>query len=92
MFEALERSEEWDEDTDLSMGATGNRSYLLNTTPLRLPYHLDADKAIVDNKAKVTEDQLSVFLNICWTKYVKAKIEPGCFFFFADNLPLRCLH
>jgi DNA-directed RNA polymerase III subunit RPC1 len=24
MFEALERSDEWDEDTDLSMGATGN--------------------------------------------------------------------
>ncbi|KAI0056684.1 beta and beta-prime subunits of DNA dependent RNA-polymerase [Artomyces pyxidatus] len=37
----------------------------------------DADKAIVDNKAKVTEDQLLAFLNICWTKYVKAKIEPG---------------
>ncbi|KAI0004922.1 hypothetical protein BJV74DRAFT_313763 [Russula compacta] len=59
MFEALERSEEWDEDTDLSMGAT------------------ESDKAIVDNKAKVTENQLLVFLNICWTKYVKAKIEPG---------------
>jgi DNA-directed RNA polymerase III subunit RPC1 len=28
MFEALERSEEWDEDTDLSMGATGKWSYL----------------------------------------------------------------
>jgi len=24
MFEALERNEDWDEDTDLSMGATGN--------------------------------------------------------------------
>ena len=24
MFEALERSDEWDEDTDLSMGATGD--------------------------------------------------------------------
>ncbi|KAI0786519.1 beta and beta-prime subunits of DNA dependent RNA-polymerase [Abortiporus biennis] len=37
----------------------------------------DADKAIVDNKSKVTEDQLKTFLDICWTKYVKAKIEPG---------------
>jgi hypothetical protein len=37
----------------------------------------DADKAIVDNKSKVTEDQLRTFLDICWTKYVKAKIEPG---------------
>ena len=36
-----------------------------------------ADKAIVDNKSKVTEDQLRTFLDICWTKYVKAKIEPG---------------
>lgn len=26
---------------------------------------------------KVTEDQLCTFLDICWTKYVKAKIEPG---------------
>ncbi|KAA1465897.1 beta and beta-prime subunits of DNA dependent RNA-polymerase [Dentipellis sp. KUC8613] len=59
MFEALEREEEWDADTDLTMGASA------------------ADKAIVDNKAKVTEDQLLAFLNICWTKYVKAKIEPG---------------
>ncbi|KAI0052660.1 beta and beta-prime subunits of DNA dependent RNA-polymerase [Auriscalpium vulgare] len=59
MFEALERDEEWDAHTDLSMGAS------------------DAEKAIVDNKAKVTEEQLLVFLNICWTKYVKAKIEPG---------------
>ena len=55
-----------------------------------LPYHLEADKAIVDNKAKATEDQLSVFLNICWTKYVKAKIEPGKIFPY--NHPLRCLH
>lgn len=46
---------------------------------MRLPYRLASDKAIVDNKAKVTEDQLSVFLNTCWTKYVKAKIEPGWF-------------
>lgn len=59
MFEALERSDEWDEDTDLSMGATAS------------------DKAIVDNKAKVTEGQLLSFLNTCWTKYAKAKIEPG---------------
>ncbi len=29
MFEALEREEEWDEDTDLSMGATGKLPILL---------------------------------------------------------------
>ncbi|RDB15486.1 DNA-directed RNA polymerase III subunit rpc1 [Hypsizygus marmoreus] len=59
MFEALEREDEWDEDTDLSMGATA------------------ADKAVVDNKSKVTENQLKTFLEISWTKYVKARIEPG---------------
>ncbi|KAG2125902.1 hypothetical protein BD769DRAFT_1736203 [Suillus cothurnatus] len=59
MFEALERSDEWDRDTDLSMGASA------------------ASKAIVDNKAKVTESQLQHFLALCWQKYVKARIEPG---------------
>ncbi|KAI1788935.1 beta and beta-prime subunits of DNA dependent RNA-polymerase [Ganoderma leucocontextum] len=59
MFEALEREDEWDADTDLSMGASF------------------ADKVAVDNKVKVTEEQLRLFLDICWTKYVKAKIEPG---------------
>ena len=46
-----------------------------------LTYFSDSDKAIVDNKAKVTEEQLVTFLNICWTKYVKAKIEPGINFY-----------
>ncbi|KAF9498249.1 beta and beta-prime subunits of DNA dependent RNA-polymerase [Pleurotus eryngii] len=59
MFEALEREGEWDEDTDLSMGAS------------------ESEKAIVDNKSKVTEFQLLAFLNICWVKYAKARIEPG---------------
>ena len=52
--------------------------HTLLITILLGPIHLLAsDKAIVDNKAKVTKEQLLVFLNICWTKYVKAKIEPG---------------
>ncbi|KAG6819511.1 hypothetical protein H0H93_011169 [Arthromyces matolae] len=38
---------------------------------------LDADKAAVDNKSKVTASQLKTFLDLCWTKYVKARIEPG---------------
>ncbi|KAF8516014.1 hypothetical protein BU17DRAFT_76736 [Hysterangium stoloniferum] len=59
MFDALEREAEWDEDTDLSMGASR------------------ADMAAVENAAKVTEDQLRRFLELCWVKYVKAKIEPG---------------
>ncbi|KAG9118465.1 hypothetical protein FRC07_007017, partial [Ceratobasidium sp. 392] len=56
MFDAIERSDEWDDETDLSMGAPGK---------------------IVDNVTKVTEEQLRTFLNICWAKYVKARIEPG---------------
>ncbi|KAF8550261.1 beta and beta-prime subunits of DNA dependent RNA-polymerase [Imleria badia] len=59
MFEALHRNDEWDADTDLSLGATR------------------ADKAIVDNMAKVTKSQLLHFLQLCWVKYVKARIEPG---------------
>jgi len=38
---------------------------------------LDADKALVDNNSKVTESQLRDFLDLCWVKYVKARIEPG---------------
>lgn len=37
----------------------------------------DADVAAVENKSKVTKEQVEAFLEICWTKYVKAKIEPG---------------
>ncbi|KII96076.1 hypothetical protein PLICRDRAFT_130272 [Plicaturopsis crispa FD-325 SS-3] len=59
MFDAIEREEEWDADTDLSMGASA------------------ADRAIVDNKSKVTESQLRTFLELAWVKYVKARIEPG---------------
>jgi DNA-directed RNA polymerase III subunit RPC1 len=75
MFEALERSDEWDSDTDLSMGASGMHKYM---SVLRsLTRSLAASKAIVDNKAKVTESQLQHFLTLCWQKYVKARIEPG---------------
>ncbi|TFK64915.1 beta and beta-prime subunits of DNA dependent RNA-polymerase [Pluteus cervinus] len=37
----------------------------------------DADKAVVSNRSKVTERQLRTFLDLCWVKYVKARIEPG---------------
>ncbi|OBZ75051.1 DNA-directed RNA polymerase III subunit rpc1 [Grifola frondosa] len=37
----------------------------------------DADKAILENMSRITEDQLLTFLNLCRTKYVKAKIDPG---------------
>jgi hypothetical protein len=55
---------------------------------VKLPCRLELDKAIVDNKAKVTEDQLLVFINTCWTKYVKAKIEPGWFFGRQRSTPM----
>ncbi|KAF9485367.1 beta and beta-prime subunits of DNA dependent RNA-polymerase [Pholiota conissans] len=59
MFDALERENEWDEDTDLSLGASA------------------AEKAVVENMSKVTEAQLRNFLDNSWSKYVKARIEPG---------------
>jgi len=77
MFEALERDVEWDEDTDLSLGATRKELLgRLHRNRLRVEIAV-ADKAIVDNKAKVTEDQLKTFMELCWVKYVKARIEPG---------------
>ena len=75
MYEAMERIDEWDEEMDLSMGASGRHSLLYNRC--RADSRADADKAVVDNKAKVTEAQLRTFLQIAWTKYVKARIEPG---------------
>ncbi|GAA5927574.1 hypothetical protein JCM3775_006021 [Rhodotorula graminis] len=36
-----------------------------------------AQLAAVNNKTKVTVKQIEEFLQLCWTKYVKAKIEPG---------------
>ena len=34
-------------------------------------------RAIVNNKTKVTKAQITEFLNLCWTKYSRAKVEPG---------------
>jgi len=31
----------------------------------------------VDNRLKISRAQLDRFLSICWTKYMKARIEPG---------------
>ena len=59
MFPARVREGDWDEETDLSLGADA------------------AQWAIVANKARVTEPILDEFLNECWEKYMKAKIEPG---------------
>ena len=47
------------------------------TVPTLFALMVDAEKRIVDNKIKVTEEQLRLFLRLCWVKYVKAKIEPG---------------
>lgn len=47
-----------------------------SSEPTQLSYVV-ADKAVVDNTIKVTDDQLRTFLQLCWVKYVKARIEPG---------------
>lgn len=77
MFEATERDDEWDADTDLSMGASGWPFTGHSLVYSDLVMNAAADKAIVDNKSKVTESQLKTFLQLCWVKYVKARIEPG---------------
>lgn len=59
LFSAEERGEEWDEDTDLSMGADA------------------ASIKAVDNKTKVTLVQVDKFMQLCWEKYMRAKVEPG---------------
>ena len=74
MFPALERSDEYDEDT-LSLSAGGEPFYYF-ALPI-LSYLPVAERAIVDNQSKATKEQLLTFLNIARTKYVKAKIEPG---------------
>ncbi|KAI8459810.1 DNA-directed RNA polymerase III subunit C1 [Phakopsora pachyrhizi] len=37
----------------------------------------DASKKIISNKTQVTRKQIEGFLDLCWIKYVKAKVEPG---------------
>ena len=77
MFEALERENEWDAETDLSMGASGWLIPSEGRPLFNSATNTAADMAIVDNKSKVTESQLRTFLQLCWVKYVKARIEPG---------------
>lgn len=51
--------------------------------------------AVVNNKTKVTAAQIDEFLQLCWTKFVKAKIEPGELFFlhsFPAELLLMLLY
>lgn len=44
---------------------------------LCLRFGTDASKKIVANKTQVTLKQIDTFLDYCWVKYVKAKVEPG---------------
>ena len=38
---------------------------------------LESEKVLMSNKAEITAGQVQKFLEICWVKYVKARIEPG---------------
>jgi len=59
MYPAEVREDEFDEDTDLNMGADF------------------AQIAAVDNKTQVRRSAIQTFLDICFTKYLRAKVEPG---------------
>ena len=37
----------------------------------------DAQRAVVENKVRVSEATILEFINLCWDKYMRAKIEPG---------------
>ena len=51
------------------------RVNLWSTTPFRAEPL--ASMVVIDNTARVTEEQLRGFLAACRAKFVKAKIEPG---------------
>ena len=59
LFGAEERNDEWDDDTDLTMGAGADAI------------------AVVDNKTKINEAAIREFMQLCWVKYMRAKVEPG---------------
>ncbi|KDN52100.1 beta and beta-prime subunits of DNA dependent RNA-polymerase [Tilletiaria anomala UBC 951] len=59
LYPAEDREEEWDEDTDLTMGADYE------------------SRVVVDNKTKIKEVSVKEFLDLCWVKYMRAKVEPG---------------
>jgi DNA-directed RNA polymerase III subunit RPC1 len=79
MFGAEDRQEDWDEDTDLTMGATRKCNKKTGISERLTLAFIAEEVAIVNNKTKVTNSQLRTFLAICANKYIKAKIEPGKF-------------
>lgn len=50
------------------------------------------EQAVVNNKTKVSEQQVRTFLQLCWIKYVKAKVEPGqsSLCFCGESIRLWC--
>ncbi|EJU06145.1 subunit of DNA dependent RNA-polymerase [Dacryopinax primogenitus] len=59
MYDAVDRDDDWDADTDLSLGAG------------------EKEQQALENRIKITSAHVESFLNTCWAKYVKSKIEPG---------------
>merc|ERR1712093_14369 len=60
------------------------KHYGLSPAGTKSTYNAKKDKsasresiAVVNNKTRVTKAQLMKFLDLCWSKYVRAKIEPG---------------
>lgn len=47
--------------------------------------------AIVNNKTKVSTEQIRAFLQLCWSKYVKAKVEPGSYLTSPSPFPIADL-
>lgn len=80
LFDALAREAEWDTETDFSLGASGKKHTDDHHIIIPNDQHVAADIAAVENRSKVTEEQLRTFTDMCWVRYVKARIEPGIWF------------
>ena len=79
MPDASECPSEWGRDANLSFGTTGWYSLPIKSC-LYDWLRLESEKALLSNTAEITAGQIQKFLEICWVKYVKARIEPGLFF------------
>ena len=64
---------------DWSLGADCGCFFLLRLLSVADFYYCSTDeaKAVVDNKTKIREEAVKKFLDVCWVKYMRAKIEPG---------------
>ena len=62
---------------DPYFNADGQSLFAVTLATADVSRNAEDQRAIVNNKTKVTKAQIDEFLNLCWTKYSRAKVEPG---------------